>query len=69
MDIVAVLAAEFLQTPAEEAGCLGHRREACRNEAVAIFDMLEMAVEKTKELLELEAKESLARLYMNQSSE
>ena len=47
--MVVALTAEFLQTPDEEAGCLEHRREACRNEAVAILDMLVIVVEKTEE--------------------
>jgi hypothetical protein len=60
--MAAALPTELLQTPVEAVCCLEHRREACRNEAVAIFDMLVMVVEKRKQLLELEAKESLSEI-------
>jgi hypothetical protein len=36
----ATLDAEFLNSPDDEVGCFRQRREACRNEVAARFDIL-----------------------------
>lgn len=41
LDTAATLeVAELLKRLADEAGCFKHRREACRNEVEAIFDIV-----------------------------
>jgi len=47
-DIDAALATEFLKSVDEVADCFKQRREACRNEVVAKFDMVWMIVESDK---------------------